>query len=223
MEYLSMKMMLGRLVLALAVVHGMAACASKENLKRADGYYQEGVALLRADPQRAFVSFQRAVQENPRHKDANYYLGHLYAQQGKLDVAEEKFRDVLRIDPNYSEAYTYLGQVLTQLDRWDEAIEAYRQALSNPLYVTPDLARFHLGRALAHQGNMEGAIQAYEDALLVSPLSVPEEALRLEMGRAYYRLGRDAKAREALVRVVSLDQNGQYADAANELLGRLRP
>ena len=223
MKYVFTTRTLSRLVLALAVILGLAGCASKEHLKRADGYYQEGVALLRADPQRAFVSFQRAVQENPEHRDAQYYLGHLYAQQGKLDLAEARFREVLRIDPEYSEAYTYLGQVLAQLDRWDEAIEAYRRALSNPLYVTPDLARFHLGRALAHEGNMEGAIQAYEDALLVSPLSVPEEALRLEMGRAYYRLGRDAKAREALVRVVSLDQKGAYADAANELLGRLRP
>lgn len=213
-----------RLVLLTAVMTCAAAgCASEEHLKRADGYYKEGVAVVRVDPQAAFVSFQRAVQENPRHKDAQYYLGHLYAQQGKLEVAEERFREALRIDPEYSEAHTYLGQVLAQRERWDEAIAAYRRALSNPLYVTPDLARFHLGRALAHEGKMEEAIQAYEDALLVSPLSVPEEALRLELGRAYYRLGRDQKAREALGRVVSLDESGQYAVAANELLGRLRP
>ncbi len=223
MEYVCVKATAFRLVLVLVAIHTVVACASEKDLKRADGYYQEGVALLRADPQRAFVSFQRAVQDNPRHKDALYYLGHLYAQQGKLEAAEEKFREVLRIDPDYSEAHTYLGQVVAQQGRWDEAIAAYHRALSNPLYGTPDLARFHLGRALAHEGELEGAIQAYEDALLVSPLSVPEEALRLELGRAYYRLGRDKEAREALVRVVSLDQKGQYADAANELLGRLRP
>lgn len=223
MKYVHEHLTLGRLVLLLAAMHVLIACASDKHLKLADGYYQEGVAVLTVDPQRAFVSFQRAVQENPRHKDAQYYLGHLYAQQGKLDLAEQRFREVLRIDPDYSEAHTYLGQVLAQRGRWDEAITSYRQALVNPLYVTPDLARFHLGRALAHQGEMEEAIRAYEDALLVSPLSVPEEALRFELGRAYYRLGRDEKAREALVRVVSLDQNGQYADAANELLGRLRP
>ncbi len=223
MKYVHEKLTVGRLLLVLMVIQGLVACASEKHLKRADGYYQEGVAVLKVDPQRSFVSFQRAVQENPDHKDAQYYLGHLYAQQGKLDLAEERFREALRIDPEYSEAHTYLGQVLVQQGRWDEAIAAYRRALSNPLYVTPDLARFHLGRALAQQGDMEEAIQAYEDALLVSPLSVPEEALRFELGRAYYRLGWDDKAREALVRVVRLDQNGQYADAANELLGRLRP
>ncbi len=223
MKYVNKSRTAVRLLLALAAMLALTACASEKHHKRADGYYQEGVSLLRADPQRAFVSFQRALQENPDHKDAQYYLGHLYAQQGKLEAAEQRFRGVLRIDPDYSEAHTYLGQVLVQQGRWDEAIAAYRRALSNPLYVTPDLARFHLGRALAHQGEMEEAVRAYEDALLVSPLSVPEEALRFELGRAYYRLGRDEKAREALVRVVSLDQNGQYADAANELLGRLRP
>lgn len=223
MKYVNWCRAAGRILLVLAATLVLVGCTSDKHLKRADGFYQEGVALLNADPHRAFVSFQQAVQENPRHKDAQYYLGHLYAQQGKMEEAEQKFREVLSIDPDYSEAYTYLGQVLAQRGRWDEAIGCYRRALSNPLYVTPDLARFHLGRALAHEGEMEEAIRAYEDALLVNPLSVPEEALRFELGRAYYRLGRDEKAREALVRVVSLDQNGRYADAANELLGRLRP
>lgn len=208
---------------ALLALSGTPACVSKENVKRADGYYQEGLSLLKIDRQQAFVSFQRAVQENPQHKEALYYLAHLYARQGKYDEAEQRLRQVLDIDPDYSEGHTYLGQVLIAQDRWDDAIVSFRRALANPLYVTPDLARFHLGRALAHRGDMEGAIAAFEDALLVSPLSVPEEALQLELGRAYYRLGKDAQARKSLVRVVSLDQTGSYAEAANELLERLRP
>ncbi len=215
---------LGLAVAGLAAAVALAGCAEQqETVKRADGHFQEGLAALTRNPQQAFVNFQKAVQLNPHHKDAHYYLGHLYAQQGKLPQAEQEFRTALRIDPDYSEAYTYLGHVLVQQDRWREGIEAYRRALSNPLYVTPDLAWFHLGLALAHEGDMEGATRAFEDAMLVNPASVPPARLNFELGRAYYRLGYSRKAREALMRVTSLDRDGEYGKLADALLQRLKP
>ena len=171
--YLPSRLLVTALGLALTLLGVWSGCASKDSAKMADGYYLEGIAFLQTDQQRAFVSFQRAIQENPNHRDAHYMLGHLYAKQGKYTEAEKEFRIVISIDPDYSEAYTYLGQLLAQRGHYTEAIAAYRKALTNPLYVTPDLARFHLGRALAHEGDMEGAIQAFEDALLVTPPSVP--------------------------------------------------
>jgi type IV pilus assembly protein PilF len=201
----------------------LLGCATEEKIKRGDGYYREGLADLSSDQQKAFVAFQKAVQNNPRHKEAHYYLGHIYVQQGKYKDAEEEFREVIHIDPDYSEAHNYLGNVLAQQDRWPDAIESYRRALSNPLYGTPDIARFHLGLAYVHEGDMERAIQAFEDARVVSPPSVPPAKLDLELGKAYYRLGYNAKAREALTRVVALDKGGQYAVAADKLLERIKP
>ena len=212
------------LILPVGLAGLLVGCVSEKSVKKADGHYREGIAALETNRQRAFVAFQKAAQENPEHRDAHYYLGHLYAQQGKYEEAEKEFRTVLRIDPEYSRAYTYLGQILAKRGRWDEAIECYRQALANPLYVTPDLARFHLGRALAHEGDMRGAIHVFEDALLASPPSVPPPAVHLEIARAYYKLGEDDKAREALHHVTSLDkEKGAYTEEANKLLGRLRP
>lgn len=196
---------------------------SEERVKKAKGYFQEGVANLETDRQMAFVAFQKTVQLHPDHRDAHYLLGHVYAQQGKFEEAEKEFREVIRIDPEYPEAHNYLGQTLAQQGQWREAIASYRRALSNPLYGTPDVTWFKLGEALANQGDMEGAIRAYEDALLVSPPTVPPEMLHLALGRAYYRLGDDAKAKEALTRVTKLDAKGEYAAAASELLRRLKP
>ncbi len=212
------------LCLGVMLVLGGCVTVTEDNLKKAEGYYQEGIANLDTDRQQAFVSFQKAIQADPRHKEANYYLGHLYALQGKNKQAEEEFRKVLRIDPDYSEAYNYLGQVLEPQDRWPEAIESYRRALSNPLYATPDVVWFRLGKALAHEGYMEKATEAFEDALRISPPNVPPAEIHLELGRAYYRLGYDTKAREALKRVTSLDKKGgEYAVAAHKLLERLKP
>lgn len=205
-----------------AVLSLLVGCVTEEKIKKANGYYQEGLSALDRDRQKAFVSFQKAIQLNPQHKEAHYALGHIYASQEKYNQAEGEFREVLRIVPDYSEAHTHLGVVLIQQDRWDEAMRSFRRALENPLYATPDLARFHLGRALAHEGDMKGATEAFEDALLVNPPNVLPAAVNFELGRAYYRLGYDTKAREALTRVTSLDKGGEYAAEAGKLLERLR-
>lgn len=208
----------------LAAAALLAGCAtSEEAIQKSQGYYQEGVASLDRDRQKAFVSFQKSVQLNPNNKEAHYALGHIFAIQGKLVQAEEEFKAAIKIDEAYSEAYTYLGQVLASQDRLDEAIKAYRQALANPLYPTPDLARLHLGRALAKKGDLQASMEVLEDAITVTPPSVPPAVTHLELGRVYYKLGYNARAREVLTKVATLDKGGEYGAAATELLSRLKP
>ncbi len=89
---------------------------------------------------------------DPDNKESRYGLGHILTPQSKLPQAEEEFLAAIAIDGNYSEAHTYLGQILEKQWRWREAIASFRQALANPLYVMPDLARLHLGRLLADAG-----------------------------------------------------------------------
>jgi type IV pilus assembly protein PilF len=205
------------------LMNALGGCAvNEESIQKSQGHYQEGVASLSGDRQKAFVSFQKSVQLNPNNKDAHYGLGHIYASQGKLPQAEEEFRAAIGIDEAFSEAYTYLGQVLAGQNRWDEAIKAYRLALTNPLYPTPDLARFHLGRALAHQGDLQASMEALEDATAANPPSVPPAMVQLELGRVYYKMGYHAKAREVLTRVTTLDKGGDFGAAAAELLARLK-
>jgi Tfp pilus assembly protein PilF len=207
----------------IALVSALGGCAANEEIiKKSDGYYQEGIASLSVDRQKAFVSFQKAVQLNPDNKDARYALGHVYAIQGKLALAEAEFRSAIKIDESFSEAHTYLGQVLANQNRWDEAIKSYRQALANPLYSTPDLARFHLGRALAHQGDLQASMEVLEDAMTVSPPNVPPAMTHLELGRVYVKMGYAARAREVLKKVTALDKDGEFAAAATELLARLK-
>lgn len=208
-------------VLTIGLLSGCAI--SEESKQKSKGYYQEGVASLESDRQKAFVSFQKAVQLNPENKEARYGLGHILVYQGKFAQAEAEFREAIRIDDDYSEAHTYLGQVLANEDRWAEAIAEYRKALSNPLYITPDLARFHLGKALAHEGDLQSAMEAFEDAAAVNPPNVPPALLQLELGRVYYKMGFERRAKEALTKVTTLDKTGDYATAAQDILARLKP
>lgn len=214
-----------RSMLVSALLIGwLSGCATSEgSAQKSKGYYQEGLASLDHDQQKAFVSFQKAVKLDPNNKEARYGLGHILAMQGKFPQAEEEFVAATQLDESYSEAYTYLGQVLAKQERWKEAIAAFRQALTNPLYATPDLARFHLGRSLAHEGDYQGAMEAFEDALVVNPPNVPPALLNLELGRAYYKLGFERRSRETLTKVMTLDKGGEHAASAKELLTRLKP
>jgi tetratricopeptide (TPR) repeat protein len=212
------------LLVSALLIGWLPGCATSEgSAQKSKGYYQEGIASLEYDQQKAFVSFQKAMKLDPNNKEARYGLGHILALQGKLVQAEEEFAVATKLDENYSEAYTYLGQVLEKQERWTEAIAAFRQALTNPLYATPDLARFHLGRVLAHESNFQGAMEAFEDALVVNPPNVPPAQLHLVLGRVYYKLGFERRSRETLTKVTTLDKGGEYAAAAKELLTRLKP
>lgn len=200
----------------------LACGVSEEQIRKSSGYYQEGLANLPTDRQRAFVSFQKAVQLNPENRDARYGLGHIYAQQGKYEEAEAEFRRVLKQDPEHSESHTYLGQVMAMQGRWSEAIQEYKLALANPLYATPDLARFHMGRALVQTGDIKAAVGAFEDAASVKPPNVPPALLNLELGRAYLGLGFEQRAKETLTKVAGMDKGGEYGVAAEQLLKNLK-
>ncbi|MGH7228358.1 MAG: hypothetical protein ACREIH_04000, partial [Nitrospiraceae bacterium] len=43
----------------------LVGCVTEEKIKKANGYYQEGLSALDTDRQKAFVSFQKAIQLNP--------------------------------------------------------------------------------------------------------------------------------------------------------------
>ena len=201
----------------------LAGCAtSKETIQKSDGYYQEGIASLPTDRQQAFVSFQRAIQTNPNNKDAHYALGHIYTSQGKLTEAEKSFKAAVAIDETFSEAHNYLGQVLSLQGRWEEAIKEYRRALANPLYSTPDKARFNLGMALVHEGKLQQAMEMFEDALTVNPPNVPPALTYLELGKVYSKLGYNTRAREVLSKVASMEKGGELASEAAALLAQLK-
>jgi type IV pilus assembly protein PilF len=201
-----------------------AGCVSEERKKKADGYYQEGVAVLNTDQQSAYVSFQKALKENPRHRDAHYYVAFIYAYQEKFDLAEAEVREAIRIDPDFPDAYNFLGQVLIKQNRRQEAIAAFHKAVSYPLYSTPDVAYYQLGLALELEGDMQNAKQAFEDALKVTPPNVPQAMVYLELGRVHYKLGEDGKARETLARAVALDKDktGVVSAEAKTLMERLK-
>ena len=166
-----------RMLVVLMTGSFLAGCVSVETIKKrekeSDGYYQQGLSVLDTDQQRAFVSFQKAIQANPDNYDAHYALGHVYFLRKEYPNAEREFRACVSLDPNSGDALNYLGRTLVFLARLPEAIEVLRKAVMLPLYMTPDKAYVNLGAALQQQGDIPGAIRAYQDALKIDPPNVP--------------------------------------------------
>ena len=65
------------LLVSALLIGWLSGCATSEgSAQKSKGYYQEGIASLEYDQQKAFVSFQKAVKLDPNNKEARYGLGH---------------------------------------------------------------------------------------------------------------------------------------------------
>lgn len=124
-------------------------------LRNAQGRYAE-----------AEVALRRALELDPRNADTLSELGGVCRAQGKTVQAVEHYRRVLALRPDLSSAYANLGLVLDENGQAGEAIAVYRQGLS----VKP-IAEIHgnLAIALAKLGNIDEAIEHYEEAIRLDP------------------------------------------------------
>ena len=214
-----------RALAGLAAVALLVGCVSEDIAKRereADGYYKQGLSHLASNQQQAFVSFQKSIQLNPDNYDAHYALGSIYFQRKEFADAEREFRRCSELMPDNGEALNFYGRTLIELKRLPEAVAALRKATALPLYATPDVAYTNLGSALHLLGDHAGALRAYQEAIKIDPPTVPRALLYLEVGRLYVAQGENAKAREALAQVKSLDPQGTAGAEATKLMQKLR-
>jgi len=212
------------LIGALAVIL-LTGCATQESRKRvaeSEGHYKEGVSFLQTDQQRAFVALQKAIELNPENFEAHYTLGSVYFQRKELPEAEREFRKATDLNHNSGEAFNYLGRTLLLQGRWSEATEALKTATMLPLYPTPDIAFTDLGWVLEKQGDLDGAIAAYESALKTDPPNIPRSYIYLWVGRLYIKQKDIPKARGALSQAKSLDPNGTVGAEASRLMQQLK-
>ena len=215
-----------RVVVVVLTGSVLAGCVSVETIKKrekeSEGYYQQGLSVLETDQQRAFVSFQQAIQAKPGNYDAHYALGSIYFLRGEYDNAEREFRTCVKLDPNNGDALNFLGRTLLMQSRLPEAVETLEKATSLPLYASPDQAYANLAAALDKRGDTQGAIRALQSALKIEPPKVPRALIYFELGRMYMRLGEDGKAREAFAQAKVLDPQGTVGAQAARMMKQLR-
>jgi len=102
-------------------------------------------------------------------------IGH--HQGGRLQAAEQIYRQILAVEPDHADAIHLLGLIAHQVGKLDDALACYCRALE----LKPDYAEAHnnLGVAFKEQGKLEEALACWRLALELKP----------EYVEAHYNLG----------------------------------
>lgn len=88
-------------------------------------------------------------------------------QAGRLQEAEQLYRQILNAQPNHADALHLLGVIAHQTGNHAVAVELIRKAIS----LNPTVGSYHnnLGNALKYQGRLEEAIASFQRALGLKP------------------------------------------------------
>src|SRR2546427_495853 len=155
-------------------------------------------AEARGDDQSATRNYQQALRSNPNAAGVHYGLGSVYARVGRYDHATEEFKKELAINPNDPLALWRLGELALLTDP-----EEARRYLERAVSLDPDFPQANLayGRALAHSGETEKAVEQFRRVIALAP---EEDSVHYHLAGAYRCLGRDEEAKRELARFEEL-------------------
>lgn len=166
-------------------------------------YTLYGAALGRTGAfDRALNALDEALRLNPQDRQAAQTRGFVAQTQKLTEGADTALT---------GEAETVLQTGLTALERGDVA--AAQTAFDNAVALSPSgLPSFYQGYTRQLQGDLRGAVAAYETALSDFTAANPGQATVLNnAGFAYFRLGRLDKAVDFLTRAVAADPENSGA------------
>ena len=138
-----------------------------------------GVLLLNDNKSNeAFTTLQKAAKNNPNDVDVKLWLARAATAIGNTNVAEESYRDAVRIAPRNIEAQEGLAQIA--LARQDYTLLS--QVAENTMAVAPKYANPYVWRGIAEsrQNQKEKAEVDFRQALTLDPRS---SAAHLELGQ----------------------------------------
>ena len=118
-----------------------------------DDWYNLGLDLEEADPERAPDAYMRAIALDPKNADALVNLGRLFQMKGQLKQARRYYRRALDCDADHQLALYNLGTLFDELEELDTAAEYYRRALR-----IPD-AHYNLARICEIRGDELAALR----------------------------------------------------------------
>ncbi|MGH3019637.1 MAG: tetratricopeptide repeat protein [Gaiellaceae bacterium] len=127
---------------------------------------------------------------------ARSQLGGLYAESGRLALADREYEHALHLSPGYAPALAGLATLALWRGRADEAARLYRQALA--ARQLPEFA-VGLGNALARDGREVAADRAYRQAEKLEDLFAANGG-RNDLETALFELDHDRDLVDALAR-----------------------
>lgn len=167
------------------------------------------------DPQTAHEYLQAAAALDEHNPTLLIYLAELFAQMGKIAIAQEVFEKAIRTDPFDAATYQSLAEFCLRynLDIRNLALPAARRAI---LLAPEDPASFDvMGQVLFRSGDHQNAARFFMRALARDD-QYPQAHLHL--GLVYLLNGQYTQAINQLSLVISLAPDTPSADHAQRLL-----
>ena len=116
---------------------------------------------------------KKEIQANPRLPRPHYLLGSVYSDKGDMAPAITHFQNCLGVDPNYEPAREKLIQAYQKTGQSNQAVRLVEQRVKSQVghRSLRDNAESYnaLGTLYYQQGDIDKAIQAFENALKRSP------------------------------------------------------
>lgn len=216
------------LTLLLTLLAALGACLNLPNpekdrqLRRlhARSAYEQGLKHLNEGRvSLGLASLHQAVELDPEEPAFHNALGVAQLQLGKPKEAQAAFERAIALDKNYAEGLHNLGLALAEQKQYPEAAAAFRRAIAQPLYATPELAYYNLGRLnLYHLDQRPQAEEAFRAAIKLAPRFAPAY---YELGVALNTQGRKDEARLAFRTARDLEPDSPFGRAAVEALKSL--
>ena len=156
----------------------------------------KGLSMLSMGKQ-ADEAFERSFELNPERKKLALAAEHQNA--GRLDEAQQVYKEVLRNNPTNVDALRLMGTIALLKERIYEAERLFRRAVANaPDFV---MAQLDLGRALKEQNRLEEAIEQFRKVINLEPANIPAHYL---MASALSLTAQTYEAIEVYQRVLEL-------------------
>ena len=216
------------LALLLGALALVAACSYLPNPEKerqlrklhARSAYEQGLKHLNEGRvSLGMASLNQAVELDPEDATFHNALGVAQLQLGNPKEAQAEFEKAIAIDKAYAEGYHNLGLALAEQQKFPEAATAFKKAIAQPLYATPELAYYNLGRLNLYKLNQrKQAEEAFRAAIKLSPRFA---AAYYELGVALNVQGRKDEARQAFRVARDLEPETPLGQAAGEALKTL--
>src|ERR1700719_695232 len=160
--------------------------------------------VLLNDYANAIKWLEKAVELDPKNKDAWYYLGRAYYSRSLLPESRRAFLTVLDLVPRDARAENNLGLILESEAKPGEALEAYRKAMEWQAGSAhrSEQPYLNLGSLLLELDRAGEAIAPLEKAV---ELGANNAGCHLKLGTAYLRTNRLLEAQRELEKAERLE------------------
>ena len=118
----------------------------------------------------AAEQYINAIKNNPNYVEAYNSLGIAYVQRGDWQKAIEHFRMAVKINPDYPDAQNNLKMALMQKQVKESA--STKHSVDSGAEISTFSGRMMAGTSLMKKGNLEGAIQHFQEALNIEPENI---------------------------------------------------